>query len=109
MNHAWLLNCRDTKDGAERRATALDAHLAYIESVMDDLLIAGPVHDKHDRVSGSYFIYEVADRDQALELLRGDPYHQAGVWESVDCARVALAAGRWIGGASWTTSQSEPS
>ena len=101
MKTAWLCHCLDGEHATERRADALQAHFAYIESIMDRLLIAGPLKDENDRIIGSLLVYDTDSREQAAALLENDPYHQAGVWGEVRYEHMSMAAGQWIGGKAW--------
>jgi len=99
---AWLALCRDIADSGELRRQYLDQHLAYIESVMDRVAVAGPLsHEAGASFSGSCFIYHVENLAAAESLLHNDPYYQAGLYESVELHAFRPAAGIWIGGASW--------
>lgn len=44
---AWLVLCRDVEDSKALRERYLQAHLAYIETVMDRVAVAGPLADVH--------------------------------------------------------------
>jgi uncharacterized protein YciI len=80
----------------------LAAHLAYIDSIMDEVLVAGPLRDGPDAGAvGSCFIYRSEDRNHALQLLHNDPYYKAGIWQQVNCQHFQAAGGQWVGGASW--------
>ncbi len=101
MNHAYVCTCQDSESAAVLRERFLTDHLAYIETVMDQVFVAGALRDEADQVTGSCLIYHTETRQEALDLLRADPYFQAGVWQSFDCRKMRLAAGTWIGGAAW--------
>ncbi len=101
MNRACLCLCHDGADGEALRSRHLEAHLAYIESIMDSVRVAGAMRDAEGRIIGSCLIYAADNEAAALELLHGDPYYIGGVWEQVECRTMMLAAGTWIGGKSW--------
>lgn len=99
---AWLVLCRDVADSKTLRERYLQAHLAYIETVMDQVAVAGPLADEHGGAySGSCFVYHTDDRSIAEALLRGDPYFRAGIYGDVAFHAFRAAAGTWVGGASW--------
>ena len=98
----WLVICRDVPDSGDLRRRYLDRHLAYIESVMDQVAVAGPLSATvGGDLSGSCFVYRTDDRSVAEALLRDDPYYQAGLYETVEFRAFRPAAGTWIGGAAW--------
>jgi uncharacterized protein len=101
---AWLAFCTDRTDidtGALRRARR-EAHFAYIESIMDQLLVAGPLSAQDGAAhQGSVFVYRVDDEAQARRLLEDDPFWQAGIYADCQFRAFTPAAGRWAGGALW--------
>ena len=102
---AWLVLCRDNEDSGELRQRLLAAHLAYIDTVMDRIAVAGPLAE---RVGGDHcascFIYQTDDRAVAESLLHNDPFFQAGLYRDVTFYAFRAAAGNWVGGAAWRDS-----
>lgn len=101
---AWLALCTDRTDidtGALRRA-ARDAHFAYIESILERLLVAGPLAAPGSTEHrASLFIYRVGSEAEARRLLKDDPYWQAGIYAECSFRPFTPAAGEWVGGAIW--------
>ena len=99
---AWLVVCRDVADSGALRRRHLDSHLAYIESVMDRVAVAGPLAETNDGDSaGSIFVYLTDDRAVAESLLHNDPYFRAGLYGEVEFHAFRAVAGAWVGGAAW--------
>lgn len=99
---AWLVLCRDAPDSGALRGRHLERHLAYIESVMDRVAVAGPLAESVDgEFLGSCFIYLTDDRAVAESLLHHDPYFEAGLYGQVEFHAFRTAAGTWVGGAGW--------
>ena len=99
---AILYLCQDTEDSSELREIHRDAHFSYIESIMDELLVAGPVQPTSDSGwKGSVFLYATDDQEKAKSLLHNDPYHRAGIYRKVEAHPFLPAAGRWLGGGIW--------
>jgi len=101
----WAVVCTDRSDidtDALRRLHR-DAHFGYIESILERLLVAGPMIDP---ASGQYrsslFIYRADNEDEARRLLENDPYFRAGIYERITYQSFVPAAGAWIGGTIWT-------
>ncbi len=103
---AWAVLCRDRDDidTAALRREAREQHFAYIESILDQLLIAGPLAGA-DSPAGdwraSLFVYVTDERAEAARLLHADPYHRAGIYADEEWFRFTPAAGTWIGGTRW--------
>jgi uncharacterized protein YciI len=99
---ATICFCKDHPGSAELRRTSAQEHLAYIESILHRILIAGPLGENgSDDFDASCFIYDTDDRDEALQLLHNDPYYKAGIYADVHCQFFLPAAGAWIGGKIW--------
>ena len=99
---ATLFICHDKGDSSALREQYREAHFAYIERVMDQLLMAGPLDSGQEGgPTGSLFIYATDDPERATQLLHNDPYFTAGIYGSVDMRQFLPAAGTWIGGGIW--------
>ncbi|MGI9329459.1 MAG: YciI family protein [Gammaproteobacteria bacterium] len=100
----YIALCDDdpTVDAAGLRQQEKTAHFAYIESILDKLLVAGPLTDvatgKHQ---ASLFVYATDDEDEARALLENDPYFRAGIYARVRITAFTPAAGEWLGGKIW--------
>lgn len=99
---AYICYCKDIPGSAALRKAHTADHLAYIEGILDRVLVAGPMlKDGTSRYDSSLFIYDVHHRNEALELLHNDPYYKAGIYAEVECREYVPAAGEWIGGKTW--------
>ncbi|WP_310497682.1 YciI family protein [Sandarakinorhabdus sp.] len=78
----FAIHCIDRPDSAELRLATRPAHLAHINTVRGDVLVAGPLLRPDGRAMGSLLIIDFDDRDTAIAFANGDPYHQAGLFES---------------------------
>ncbi|GGI87142.1 hypothetical protein GCM10007973_24460 [Polymorphobacter multimanifer] len=78
----FAIHCIDKPDSAELRAATRPAHLAYINTMLERVLVAGPLLRPDGRAMGSLLIMEFDDRDAAITFSTDDPYHQAGLFES---------------------------
>lgn len=103
---ATLCICTDkTKPetlAGDLRAAKRDDHFAYIESIMDQVLVAGPMPaEDGNGQRGSAFLYATNDPEEALALLHADPYHRSGLYATVEVLPFLPAAGSWLGGGIW--------
>ena len=85
MPHFMML-CRDKPGHLPLRQETREAHLAYIAEtgVVEQ---AGPLLDADGGMCGSLLILDVADMEAAQAWGAGDPYFQAGLFESVHVER----------------------
>lgn len=78
----FTIVCSDKPGSLELRSATRPAHLAYLNSHAARLVQAGPMLDAADKPCGSLLIVDVPDRAAAEALAKGDPYAQAGLFES---------------------------
>ena len=99
---AYVVLCWDVPDSAAARAAHTPAHLAYVESILDEINVAGPLWDgSGTRVVGSFWSLRTKSEQRAREILAGDPYVKGGCYARVEVLPFLPAAGRWIGGKVW--------
>lgn len=98
----YVVICRDGPKGPAARAAATAAHLAYVETILGDLNIAGPLYDDSGtRMIGSMYSLRTKSLARAREIIENDPYYKAGAFESVEFFPHLPAAGQYIGGKIW--------
>jgi uncharacterized protein YciI len=98
---AFAAYCTDAPGAAALRREHLASHLDYVESVLDKLLLAGPLKDEAGQITHSLLVFAVGTEAEARTLLEGDPYHRAGVWQEVRIERFLPVAGTLVGGRNW--------
>ena len=60
------------------RAVHEPAHLAYLEAHRDEIPMAGGLRNRHGGAYvGGLWVFEVASRERAIELIEHDPYYVA--------------------------------
>lgn len=63
---------------AEVRARLEPAHLAFLERHRAEIPMAGGLrHEPGGAYAGGLWVFEVASKARAIELIEADPYHQA--------------------------------
>ena len=92
--------CRDAAGGASLRERLLKDHLAYIETVMANIAVAGPLKEG-DTTVGSLLIIKAETEEEARATFEGDPYFANGVWKSIEVNHFLGVAGDWVGGTAW--------
>lgn len=98
----YLVIGRDSADSPRLRQQHLQAHLAWVLTVLDRIRVAGPVRSAPDGdTTMSVYILEAVDEADVRRFLAGDPYFQAGVWKEFEIRPFTAAAGTWVGGATW--------
>jgi uncharacterized protein YciI len=79
----FALVCTDKPQSLELRLATRAAHLAYLQTYADKMVMAGPLLDPEGRACGSLLVIDVADRAEAAGFAEADPYARAGLFESV--------------------------
>ena len=74
--------CTDKPGALDTRLANRPAHLEYLEAHVASLVRAGAMLDEAGRPVGSLLLVDLADRAAAEAFAAGDPYAQAGVFES---------------------------
>jgi uncharacterized protein YciI len=95
--------CKD-KPGSDAGATRmrlLAEHLAHVEAILPELLVAGPLRDDAGAICGSLLVWKTDSVETAKALMARDPYAGADIWASVEYRAFSGAAGDWVGGAAW--------
>ncbi|WP_193366875.1 YciI family protein [Pelagibius marinus] len=81
----FVLYCVDKAGHGQVRADNRPAHLEYLNSKLEQIVIAGPMtSDAGDAVLGSLLVIEAADRAEAEAFAAGDPYAKAGLFDKVE-------------------------
>jgi hypothetical protein len=101
-NTGVVVVCRDGPQGPQARAAATQAHLAYIDTVIGEINLAGPLYDEAGlKMVGSLYSLRTQSLARAREIIENDPYYRAGVFESVEYFPHLPAAGHYLGGKIW--------
>ncbi len=80
----FVISCTDRPNALDVRKANRDAHLAYLKSHAEQIVAAGPtLTDDSDGMTGSVLIMAFEGPAEAEAFAAGDPYAQAGIFESV--------------------------
>lgn len=101
MSNAYAVIAWDGPDGPTLRDSYRLAHFAHIETIIDKVLIAGPLKDRDGAFTGSLVVVKAENEAEAEAILKSDPYFAAGVWARWEVQAFVPAAGDWIGGKIW--------
>ncbi len=97
----YLIFLEDLPGSAAPRAEKLGAHLSFVESNLDRILVAGPRIATAGQMIGSVYIIEAENLDDARAFLQQDPYWHAKVWREPQISGFSGVAGKWVGGVNW--------
>ena len=81
----FALICTDKPGSLALRKANRPEHLAYLESLGETLVLAGPFTEPDgETMNGSLIVVEAPSLDAARKIAAGDPFAKAGVFASVD-------------------------
>ena len=81
----YALICTDKPDSLAIRKANRPEHLAYIESLGETVVLAGPFTEPDGAtMNGSLVVVEAASLDAARKIAAGDPYAKTGLFAHVD-------------------------
>jgi uncharacterized protein YciI len=78
-----VLIARDKAGALQTRLENREAHVAYLRA-NDIVSQAGPLLNDAGEMCGSLIVLDVPDMATAQNFVDGDPYGQAGLFESVE-------------------------
>lgn len=85
----FLIRCIDKPGYGPVRAESRPRHLDYLDGFKGQIRFAGPIlNEKNESPMGSVFILDFPDRNEAERFAAEDPYARAGLFASVDIARI---------------------
>lgn len=80
----FVLTCIDKPDALDLRMATRQAHLDWVDGLVEHIKVAGPFLDEAGQMIGSMFVLEFPDLASVQAFSAADPYVQAGVFESVE-------------------------
>ena len=84
----FIVLATDKPGAAQIRADNRPAHIEYLESFGEAIVAGGAtLSDDGESMTGSFLLIDVADRAAADAFAAGDPFAEAGLFESVEVRR----------------------
>ena len=81
----FALICTDKPNGLAIRKAKRPEHLAYLKSLGDILVLAGPFTEEDgETMNGSLIVVEAASLNAAREIAAGDPFAKADLFARVE-------------------------
>ena len=79
---AFIITCVDKTYGQSLRASTREAHLSYLDSFTDKIIVAGPTLDDAGQPNGSVLVMNFETEAEAKAFAAEDPYARAGLFAS---------------------------
>lgn len=98
----FMFTCLDGPNSKPLRDKHLFGHLDHIEANNEHYRIAGPMrHGAEGDIFGSFFLVKADSEDEAWAVMRGDPYINSDMYETITVNHFVPACGALIGGVIW--------
>ena len=78
----FSITALDKPNALELRLATRPAHLEYLDSQVEQIVVGGPMLDAEGKPCGSQLLIEAADEAAAAAFAAADPYAKAGLFES---------------------------
>jgi uncharacterized protein YciI len=79
----FAISAIDKPDSFGLRAATRETHVGYLDSIVAQMLVAGPVLNADGQSIGSLLIVEAENQAAAEAFAAADPYAKAGLFASV--------------------------
>ena len=83
----FAIVCWDRPGVGELRERTRHSHLQYLHENASRMHLGGPFESPEGGIVGTLFIVDVEDQQAARAFIDGEPFHRAGVFESVRVRR----------------------
>jgi len=81
---AYMVHATDRPGALDVRKANRDAHIEFLKATGSQLLLAGPLLSNDGEMAGSLLIVDFETADDVVHWLSGDPYSNAGLFDTVD-------------------------
>jgi len=92
----FILICHDKPGAVATRMAARPDHLAYLKESGVKLWLGGPMLNEKEEPVGSVLIIDAVSETAAQAFADGDPYANAGLFESVEIRPYKFVAGEFL-------------
>ncbi|MBC8129270.1 MAG: hypothetical protein H7Y08_02980 [Rhizobiaceae bacterium] len=83
----FAILCTDKPASLDLRMETRPPHVEYLKSLGATLRLAGPFLGADEKPCGSMLIVDAKDSDAAKAIAAGDPYAEAGLFETTEIRR----------------------
>lgn len=83
----FVIEAMDKAGALEVRMQSRPAHVEFLKSLGDVLVLAGPFLDDDEKPCGSLVVIKAENLDAAKAIAARDPYAAAGLFESSEVRR----------------------
>lgn len=81
---AYVIRAIDRPGALDIRTANRQAHIAFLQTAGDRLLLAGPLLSEAGEMAGSLLVVDMESPADVASWLADDPYSAAGLFEAVE-------------------------
>ena len=79
----YAILCLDHPGSGELRETVRPSHLKFLQQHPSTLRVGGPLENEDGDPIGAIFVINVESRAAAMAFMEQEPFHKAGLYESM--------------------------
>ncbi len=82
--NTFIVICKDKENSLGKRLANRKFHLKYLQTLKENLVMAGPILDDSENPKGSMLVIKFENKTKLEEFLKKDPYAKVNLFETVE-------------------------
>ena len=82
--NTFIVICKDKENSLGKRLANRNFHLKYLQTLKENLVMAGPILDDSENPKGSILVIKFENKKKLEEFLKKDPYTKVNLFETVE-------------------------
>ena len=82
--NTFIVICKDKENSLGKRLANRNSHLKYLQTLKENLVMAGPILDDSENPKGSILVIKFENKKKLEEFLKKDPYTKVNLFETVE-------------------------
>ncbi len=82
--NTFIVICKDKENSLGKRLANRNFHLKYLQTLKENLVMAGPILDDSENPKGSMLVIKFENKTKLEEFLKKDPYAKVNLFETVE-------------------------
>lgn len=82
--NTFIVICKDKENSLGKRLANRNFHLKYLQTLKENLVMAGPILDDSENPKGSVLVIKFENKTKLEEFLKKDPYAKVNLFETVE-------------------------
>ena len=82
--NTFIVICKDKENSLGKRLANRNFHLKYLQTLKENLVMAGPILDDSENPKGSILVIKFENKKKLEEFLKKDPYTKVNLFETIE-------------------------